>query len=131
QQPSLFGGAQQQGQQQPQLGQSTAQQPGSGLWSPGRAVTGGLCNQGLSNELGPHRTDLAIIKQYIEQYRCRCKSSRINGRARAFHPRLERTCTITSARMWRLSTNPGPRMMRQNGRKLCGEGPRQEMCQSL
>ncbi|KAF7589506.1 hypothetical protein BBP40_004213 [Aspergillus hancockii] len=39
---TLLGGQQQQGQQQqqqPQLGQST-QQPGSSLWSPGRAVTG-------------------------------------------------------------------------------------------
>lgn len=36
----MLGGQQQQGQQQPQLGQSTAQQPGSSLWSPGRAVTG-------------------------------------------------------------------------------------------
>ncbi|KAG2415312.1 hypothetical protein HFD88_006503 [Aspergillus terreus] len=47
QQQSLFGGSllggqqqQQQAQQQPQLGQTTTQQPGSSLWSPGRAVTG-------------------------------------------------------------------------------------------
>ncbi|KAL5366372.1 nucleoporin complex subunit 54-domain-containing protein [Aspergillus floccosus] len=48
QQQSVFGGSllggqqqqQQQAQQQPQLGQSTMQQPGSSLWSPGRAVTG-------------------------------------------------------------------------------------------
>ncbi|KAF9885092.1 hypothetical protein FE257_000732 [Aspergillus nanangensis] len=37
---SLLGGQQQQAQQQPQLGQSTVQQQGSSLWSPGRAVTG-------------------------------------------------------------------------------------------
>ena len=36
---TTLGGQPQQG-QQPQLGQSTAQQPGSSLWSPGRAVTG-------------------------------------------------------------------------------------------
>lgn len=43
-QQSMFGntslGGQPQQGQQPQLGQSTAQQPGSSLWSPGRAVTG-------------------------------------------------------------------------------------------
>ncbi|KAF4219852.1 hypothetical protein CNMCM8980_004788 [Aspergillus fumigatiaffinis] len=40
QQQSLFGGSVLGGQQQPQLGQTTTQQPGSSLWSPGRAVTG-------------------------------------------------------------------------------------------
>ncbi|RHZ64283.1 putative nucleoporin [Aspergillus thermomutatus] len=40
QQQSLFGGSLVGGQQQPQLGQTTTQQPGSSLWSPGRAVTG-------------------------------------------------------------------------------------------
>ncbi|GFF47990.1 nucleoporin nup44 [Aspergillus udagawae] len=40
QQQSLFGGSVLASQQQPQLGQTTTQQPGSSLWSPGRAVTG-------------------------------------------------------------------------------------------
>ncbi|RHZ71847.1 hypothetical protein CDV55_108820 [Aspergillus turcosus] len=40
QQQSLFGGSVLGGQQQPQMGQTTTQQPGSSLWSPGRAVTG-------------------------------------------------------------------------------------------
>lgn len=53
---NTLGGQPQQG-QQPQLGQSTAQQPGSSIWSPGRAV------------MGVHRTvpmQMAIIKDKWE-----------------------------------------------------------------